>query len=103
MARTQQQSAPSAKAPETRTVRVRATRLGFYDLKRRKPGDTFTFKLKKDPKTGEWPKLGSWMEVVNEKEAEGLVVAEIPRTLGNQPLFTDDTAKKSDEDEEEVL
>lgn len=64
-------------AGETITVRVKATRLGYAGLKRRREGDEFTVTLPKGAK------LPSWMTPVDGTEIE---VAPVPATQENAGL-----------------
>jgi hypothetical protein len=49
----------TAPAPKTTPIRVRATRLGYYDEKRRRAGDVFTYRA---PVVDGVATLPSWLE-----------------------------------------
>lgn len=80
--------------PDLISVRVRATRLGYIGLKRRREGDVFEVQVKKDGR------LPSWMEPVDGTEIE---VAEIPATQETAHLRGDTAAAEREADPDSVI
>lgn len=78
---------PVVKKLATQNVKVRATRLGYYDHKRRRVGDVFLMAV---PLVDGEPELPSWCEAVNaplkETGAQEALNAEAAATrLSSQP------------------